>query len=231
MLQVEQLHAFYGASHVLHGVSFGIRPGEIVALLGRNGAGRSTTAKALMGLVRCEGSIRWKGRQLAGKQPFEIAQSGVGYVPESRDIFPRLTVQQNLLLGQKGAGTGGSWTFERVYQMFPQLRLRRHTAGGVLSGGEQQMLSLGRALMGDPGLLIVDEPTEGLAPQLLGLVADTLQQLRKQGVAVLLIEQKLAMALEIADRVLLMGHGKVVYAGTPQELQAHAGLRREWLGV
>nr|WP_315429692.1 ABC transporter ATP-binding protein [uncultured Albidiferax sp.] len=228
MLQVAQLHAYYGQSHVLHGVSFEVRPGEIVALLGRNGAGRSTTAKALMGLVRCEGTVRWHGQDLMGRQPFEIAQQGIAYVAEGRDIFPRLTVQQNLLLGQKGAGR---WTFAAIYTLFPQLQARQHTLGGVLSGGEQQMLALGRALMGNPQLLIIDEPTEGLAPQVVAQVAACLQQLQRQGVAVLLVEQKLAIALDISDRVLLMGRGSIVFDGTPQQLRADAAVRREWLEI
>jgi len=228
MLQVAQLHAYYGQSHVLHGVSFEVRPGEIVALLGRNGAGRSTTAKALMGLVRCEGTVRWHGQDLVGRQPFEIAQQGIAYVAEGRDIFPRLMVQQNLQLGQKGAGR---WDFEAIYALFPQLQARRHTLGGVLSGGEQQMLALGRALMGNPQLLIIDEPTEGLAPQVVAQVAVCLQQLQQQGIAVLLVEQKLAIALDISDRVLLMGRGSVVFDGTPQQLRADAAVRREWLEI
>nr|WP_315233006.1 ABC transporter ATP-binding protein [uncultured Albidiferax sp.] len=228
MLQVAQLHAYYGQSHVLHGVSFEVHPGEIVALLGRNGAGRSTTAKALVGLVRCEGTVRWQGQDLMGQQPFEIAQQGIAYVAEGRDIFPRLTVQQNLLLGQKGAGR---WTFDKVYALFPQLLARQHTLGGVLSGGEQQMLALGRALMGNPQLLIIDEPTEGLAPQVVTQVAACLQQLQSQGIAVLLVEQKLAIALDISDRVLLMGRGSVVFDGTPQQLGADAAVRREWLEI
>jgi branched-chain amino acid transport system ATP-binding protein len=234
MLQVRQLQAYYGHSHVLQGVSFDLRPGEIVALLGRNGAGRSTTAKALMGLVRSEGSAMWMGQELLGLQPFQIAQRGVGYVAESRDIFPRLSVQQNLLLGQRSTGpidSKGPWNLDAIYQMFPPLKARQHAPGGVLSGGEQQMLALGRTLVGNPQLLLVDEPTEGLAPQLVAQMAATLQQLRSQGMAILLVEQKLAIALDIADRILLMGRGRIVFEGTPQQLRADAPLRREWLEV
>ena len=231
MLQVRELHAYYGHGHVLQGVSFDLRPGEIVALLGRNGVGRSTTAKALMGLVRTEGSALWMGQELLGLQPFQIAQRGVGYVAESRDIFPRLTVQQNLLLGQKSADAQGPWNLDAIYQMFPPLKARQHAPGGVLSGGEQQMLALGRTLVGNPQLLLVDEPTEGLAPQLVAQMADTLQQLRSQGMAILLVEQKLAIALDIADRVLLMGRGRIVFEGAPQQLRADGALRQEWLEV
>jgi len=231
MLQVRQLHAYYGHSHVLQGLSFDLRPGEIVALLGRNGAGRSTTAKALMGMVRSEGSARWMGQELLGLQPFQIAQRGVGYVAESRDIFPRLSVQQNLLLGQKSTGLKVPWHLDAIYQMFPPLKVRQHAPGGVLSGGEQQMLALGRTLVGNPQLLLVDEPTEGLAPQLVAQMATTLQQLRSQGMAILLVEQKLAIALDIADRVLLMGRGRIVFEGTPQQLREDDALRQEWLEV
>nr|WP_315204531.1 ABC transporter ATP-binding protein [uncultured Albidiferax sp.] len=228
MLQVQNLRAFYGQTPVLHGVSFAIQPGETVALLGRNGAGRSTTAKALLGLVRCEGSILWRGQQLVGQPPFAIAQQGIAYVAEARDIFPRLSVQQNLLLGQKGSGP---WTFEAVYTQFPHLKAREHTPGGVLSGGEQQMLALARALMGNPQLLVIDEPTEGLAPQVVAQVAAALRLLKTQGVAVLLVEQKQALALDVADRVLVMGRGQVVWDATPAQLRANAGISRDWLEV
>jgi branched-chain amino acid transport system ATP-binding protein len=213
---------------VLHGLTWTLRPGEIVALLGRNGAGRSTTAKALMGLVRCAGSVRWQGTELVGQPPFAIAQRGLGYVAEGRDIFPGLTVQQNLLLGQKGRGR---WTLDAVYQLFPALQLRQHTLGGVLSGGEQQMLALGRALLGQPQLLIVDEPTEGLAPQVVQQVVDCLRQLPTQGMAVLLVEQKQALALALADRVLVLGLGRVVFDGTPQALAENAAVRQQWLDL
>jgi branched-chain amino acid transport system ATP-binding protein len=231
MLNVDKLHAFYGNSHVLHGVSFQVGPGEIVTLLGRNGSGRSTTAKAIMGLVAGRGSIEWKGQPIQGKQPFEIARLGIGYVPENRDIFPRLTVHQNLLLGQKGSGQGSRWGFDDVYAMFPRLKERQHTEAGVLSGGEQQMLTLCRTLMGDPELVIIDEPTEGLAPRLVEQVGETLQALRSRGISVLLIEQKLNIAMAIADRALVMGHGAIVFEGTPDGLRADPDARREWLEV
>lgn len=231
MLQVRQLHAFYGKSHVLHGVDFQVGQGEIVALLGRNGSGRSTTAKAIMGLVQCEGDIVWKGRPIQGHKAYEVAHLGIGYVPENRDIFPRLTVAQNLLLGQKGRGQGARWSFDDMYQLFPRLKEREHTEAGVLSGGEQQMLTLCRTLMGDPELIIIDEPTEGLAPKIVELVGHYLQELRKRGVSVLLIEQKLTIALNISDRALVMGHGSIVFDGTPQALQQDNYIRKEWLEV
>ena len=211
MLKINNLHAFYGKSHVLHGVGFGVEPGEIVALLGRNGSGRSTAAKAIMGLVQCEGSVVWKGQEILGRKAYEIAHMGLGYVPESRDIFPALTVHQNLMLGQKGSGKGSRWSFDDMYDMFPRLKERQHTEAGVLSGGEQQMLTLCRTLMGDPDLIIIDEPTEGIS--------------------VLLIEQKLTIAMAISDRALVMGHGCIVFEGTPESLRADAYTRKEWLEV
>ena len=231
MLKVDQLHAYYGKSHVLHGVNFHVAPGEIVALLGRNGSGRSTTAKAIMGMVHAEGSVEWKGQSLLGRKPFEIAHLGLGYVPESRDIFPGLTVQQNLLLGQKGAGKASRWSFDDMYAMFPRLKEREHTEAGVLSGGEQQMLTLCRTLMGDPDLIMIDEPTEGLAPKIVELVGEYLQRLKQRGISVLLIEQKLTIAMHISDRALVMGHGSIVFDGTPADLRADAGTRKEWLEV
>ncbi len=231
MLSVRDLHAFYGKSHVLHGVHFDVQPGEIVALLGRNGSGRSTTAKAVMGMVQAQGDVRFKDQPLLGMKPFQIAHRGLGYVPESRDIFPTLTVQQNLLLGQKGAGKGSRWTFDDMYAMFPRLKEREHTEAGVMSGGEQQMLTLCRTLMGDPDLIIIDEPTEGLAPKIVELVGEYLKKLKERGISVLLIEQKLTIAMRISDRALVMGHGSIVFEGTPDRLRADAATRKEWLEV
>lgn len=231
MLDIQDLHAYYGKSHVLHGVQFSVGKGEIVALLGRNGSGRSTTAKAIMGLVEATGNVAWQGKPILGKKPFEIAHLGIGHVPENRDIFPKLTVYQNLLLGQKGKGIGARWSFDDMYAMFPRLKEREHTEAGVLSGGEQQMLTLCRTLMGDPDLIIIDEPTEGLAPKIVELVAEYLQTLKSRGVSVLLIEQKLTIALSISDRVLVMGHGSIVFEGTPETLRADSQVRKEWLEV
>jgi branched-chain amino acid transport system ATP-binding protein len=230
MLELKDLHAYYGKSHVLHGVDMHVQAGEIVSLLGRNGVGRSTTVKSLMGLVDCSGSAVFKGQQLVGKKPFEVAHLGLGYVPENRDIFPSLTVDQNLILGLKGKNPG-RWSFEDMYNMFPRLKERQHTQAGVLSGGEQQMLTLCRTLMGDPDLIMIDEPTEGLAPKIVELVGEYLKELKNRGLAVLLVEQKLAIALEISQRVYVMGHGSIVFEGTPAELKANAQIRREWLEV
>ncbi len=231
MLKLQGIHGYYGKSHVLHGVSFEVGPGEIVALLGRNGSGRSTTAKAIMGLVHAEGQIHWKGKDILRSKAYEIAHLGIGYVPENRDIFSNLTVHQNLLLGQKGAGKGSRWSFDDMYTMFPRLKERQHTEAGVLSGGEQQMLTLCRTLMGDPDLIIIDEPTEGLAPKIVELVGQYLRTLKDKGVSVLLIEQKLTIAMAISDRVLVMGHGSIVFDGTPDGLRADATTRKEWLEV
>ena len=231
MLRVQGLNAFYGKSHVLHGVDFQVADGEILALLGRNGSGRSTTAKAIMGLVDAKGSVQWNGQELLGKKPYQIAQLGLGYVPENRDIFPRLTVHQNLMLGEKSGAKNPRWSFEDMYTLFPRLRERAQVEAGLLSGGEQQMLTLCRTLMGDPDLVIIDEPTEGLAPKIVELVAGFLQALRARGLSVLLIEQKLTIAMQISDSCLVMGHGSVVFQGTPSALQSNAAVRKEWLEV
>jgi branched-chain amino acid transport system ATP-binding protein len=216
---------------VLHGVNFEVGQGEIVALLGRNGSGRSTTAKAIMGLVDCQGHIGWKGQAIQGKKAYEIAHLGMGYVPENRDIFPKLTVYQNLQLGQKRAGQLGRWSFEDMYALFPRLKEREHTEAGVLSGGEQQMLTLCRTLMGDPDLIIIDEPTEGLAPKIVELVGQYLEELKSRGISVLLIEQKLTIAMKISDRALVMGHGSIVFEGRPEALREDTYIRKEWLEV
>ena len=231
MLHLRDVHAYYGKSHVLHGVHFDVRPGEIVSLLGRNGSGRSTTVKTVMGLVQGQGSVKFRGEEILGHHAFDIAHRGVGYVPENRDIFPKLTVHQNLMLGEKRGKSKPRWSFDDMYQLFPRLKERQHTEAGVLSGGEQQMLTLCRTLMGDPDLMMIDEPTEGLAPKIVELVAEYLQELRRRGVSVLLVEQKLAIALQISDRCLVMGHGAIVFEGTPAELRANAEVRREWLEV
>ena len=230
MLQVKELHAYYGKSHILHGVSMQVGKGEIVRLLGRNGVGRSTTIKAIMGQVAAEGSVRFKDEELLGHKTYEIAHKGLGYVPENRDIFPTLTVEQNLVLGMKGKAAG-RWTLDDMYQMFPRLKDRQHTAAGVLSGGEQQMLTLCRTLMGDPDLIMIDEPTEGLAPKIVEQVAEYLQELKNRGVSVLLVEQKLAIALDISNRLYVMGHGQIVFEGTPADLKANEAVRKEWLEV
>jgi branched-chain amino acid transport system ATP-binding protein len=231
MLAVRDLHAFYGKSHILQGVDLRVADGEIVSLLGRNGVGRSTTCKAIMGLVPPVGEITWNGRAIAGLRTDVIAHAGIGYVPEDRQIFPTLTVRQNLELGQKRAGKFGRWTFQDMYAMFPNLEERQHNAAGVLSGGEQQMLAMCRTLMGDPSLVIIDEPTEGLAPMLVAQVGRLLDEIARRGISILLVEQKLTIALKISHRLYVMGHGRIVFEGTPEELAANESVRKERLEV
>ena len=231
MLDVQDLHAYYGKSHILQGVSFSIGEGEIVTLLGRNGVGRSTAIKAIMGQVAHTGSIRFRGEDIGGLESYEIARRGIGYVPENRDIFPTLTTRQNLLLGEKKAGQTGRWSMEDLFELFPLLRERADIAGEVLSGGEQQLLAICRTLMGDPDLIMIDEPTEGLAPKLVEQVARLLEEIAGRGVSILLVEQKLTIALKISNRVLIMGHGELVFEGTPEEFSQNDSIRKEWLEV
>lgn len=231
MLEVRNLHAYYGKSHILQGVDFSVGEGEIVSLLGRNGVGRSTTVKAIMGEVAPQGSILFKGEEIAGKPSFDIAHRGLGYVPENRDIFPTLTVRQNLLLGIKSGQAQGRWTMDEMFDMFPNLAERADVHGGVLSGGEQQMLCMCRTLMGDPDMIMIDEPTEGLAPRIVEQVGDLLEEIASRGIAILLVEQKLSVALRISHRLFVMGHGRIVYEGTPDSLMQSDDIRAEWLEV
>ncbi|PJE30759.1 ABC transporter ATP-binding protein [Pseudooceanicola marinus] len=231
MLQLTDLHAYYGKSHVLNGVNLEIMPGEVIALLGRNGVGRSTTAKAIMGEVVPVGSVRFKGQEIGGMANHRIARLGLGYVPESRDIFPTMTVRQNLMLGIKNMRRPGKWTIDQMLEMFPNLGRRADNAAGVLSGGEKQMLTMCRTLMGDPELIIIDEPTEGLAPLIVQQVGEMIAEIAKAGVSILLVEQKLSIALKIADRVYVMGHGEIVYGGTPADFATREDIRKEWLEV
>ncbi len=231
MLEVRDLHAYYGKSHILHGVHLTIGKGEIVSLLGRNGVGRSTTIRAIMGMVDCKGSVRFRGEEMVGLKAYQVAHRGLGYVPENRDIFPTLSVRQNLLLGQKKAGITGRWSMEDMFQLFPRLRDRADTQAGVLSGGEQQMLTLCRTLMGDPELVMIDEPTEGLAPKIVEQVAQLFQEIRKRGISILLVEQKLAIALDISERLYVMGRGSIVFEGTPRDVRENVAMRKEWLEV
>ncbi|HAD27587.1 MAG TPA: ABC transporter ATP-binding protein [Rhodobacteraceae bacterium] len=233
MLEVKDLNAYYGKSHILQGVNLNVKEGEIVALLGRNGVGRSTTCKAIMGEVPPHGSVMFKGQELAGKKAFEIANIGLGYVPENRDIFPGLTTRQNLILGLKPGQKeeDGRWSMENMFDMFENLRNRADVEASVLSGGEQQMLTMCRTLIGDPEFIMIDEPTEGLSPQMTQRVAELLKEIAKRKVATLLVEQKLSIAMDIADRVYVMGHGQVVFEGTPAELKGRDDVRKEWLEV
>jgi branched-chain amino acid transport system ATP-binding protein len=231
MLEVKDLHAYYGKSHIIQGISFSVAEGEIVSLLGRNGVGRSTSIKAIMGEVEHTGSIQFKGEEIGQLPTYEIACRGLGYVPENRDIFPTMTTLQNLLLGEKKRGQTGRWSLEDMYNMFPNLGERSHVQAGLISGGEQQMLTICRTLMGDPDLIMIDEPTEGLAPKLVEQVAGLLKEIASRGLSILLVEQKLAIAMEISKRLIVMGHGQLVFEGTPDELRANDNIRQEWLEV
>ncbi len=236
MLEVHDVHSYYGKSHILHGVSLRLNEGELVCLLGRNGVGKSTTLKSIMGLVKArEGSIRFKGQELTGKQPFEIARLGVGYVPEDRRIFRSLTVDENLSIGIKGSQSGRKqsrgWTVEKIYDFFPLLKNRQRNKGGYLSGGEQQMLTVARTLMGNPELILVDEPTEGLAPLIVRDVLEMLAAVRKSGVTILMVEQNFKGAVKIANRFYVMGKGKIVFMGGVEELMAAEDIRKNYLEV
>jgi branched-chain amino acid transport system ATP-binding protein len=233
LIEVTDMHAYYGKSHILQGVTLNVQEGEIVALLGRNGVGRSTTCKAIMGEVVPHGSVKFRGKEIAGKKAYEIANMGIGYVPENRDIFPGLTTRQNLTLGLKpGQKDGaGRWSMQMMFEMFENLDRRADVEASVLSGGEQQMLTMCRTLMGDPDFVMIDEPTEGLSPQMVQKVAEVLQEIAKRGISTLLVEQKLSIAMDIADRVYVMGHGQVVFEGTPAELKERDDVRKEWLEV
>jgi len=231
MLEVDDLHAYYGKSHILQGVSFRVGEGEIVSLLGRNGAGRSTAIRTIMGHVPAVGCIRFKGERIDGLRTHEIARRGLGYVPEDRAIFPDLTVRENLLLGMKSANRGGRWSLDDMFTLFPLLRERVDAPGGVLSGGEQQLLTICRTLMGDPDLIMVDEPTEGLAPMMVEVVRELLEKIARRGIAILLIEQKLTIALAISHRLYVMGQGRIVFEGTAEALRSNDAVRKEWLEI
>jgi branched-chain amino acid transport system ATP-binding protein len=231
MLEIRDLHAYYGKSHILQGVEMNIGAGEVVSLLGRNGVGRSTTVKAIMGEVPPHGIINFKGQNIAGLPSYKIARLGLGYVPEHRDIFPSLTVRQNLLLGVKDTGRPGKWRLDDMLEMFPNLKARADTAAGVLSGGEKQMLTICRTLMGDPELIMIDEPTEGLAPLIVQQVGDLIAEIARRGLAILLVEQKLSIAMRISHRLYIMGHGRIVFEGTPADLKGNQSVRKEWLEV
>lgn len=231
MLEVRDLHAYYGSSHILQGVDLQVPKGEIVSLLGRNGVGRSTTCKAIMGLVPPRGSILFKGEEISGCKPHQIACKGIGFVPEDRWIFPGLTVLQNLQLGIKRGNANPRWRIEDVFKLFPRLGERHNVNGDLISGGEKQMLTMCRTLMGDPEFIMIDEPTEGLAPMMVDQVRQLIEEIAASGISVLLVEQKLSIALKISHRLYIMGHGRIVFEGTPAQLKQNQSVRKEWLEV
>lgn len=233
LLRVENLHAHYGKSHVLHGVDLRVAQGEVVSLVGRNGSGRSTTMKAIMGLVTpTDGRIRLRDRDLAGARPYAICRAGIAYVPEEREIFANLTVEENLRMGEQPPAPGAyRWTVEQMFDYFPRLKERRNTKAGSMSGGEQQMLTICRSLLGNPLVMLIDEPTEGLAPKIVAQVAECIQDMHRKGVSVLLVEQKLTIALKVSSRVCVMGHGRIVFDGSPGELGSNEALVSQWLAV
>jgi branched-chain amino acid transport system ATP-binding protein len=238
LLEVKDLNTFYGESHVLQGLSLNVAQGELVALLGRNGMGKSTTLKTIMGLVKSKsGHVIFEGTDITGLPPYKAAQAGIGYVPEERRIFPDLSVYDNLLLGIKGGkiknpNDPNVWTIDRIYSHFPKLKERCNQQGRFLSGGEQQMLSIGRSLMGNPRLLLVDEPTEGLAPIMVQEVRNVLEEINKKaGVSILLVEHNLKVALSLAHRVYLMGKAHIGYQGTVEELRNSQDVRAKYLEV
>jgi len=234
LLEVKDLNTYYGASHVLQGISLTLDQGEIVALLGRNGMGKSTALKSIMGLVQPRsGKVIFKGKDIAGYLPYKVARAGIGYVPEERRIFPNLSVLDNLSMGVKAgkAGKGNGWSLDRIFEHFPLLKERSNSKGAHLSGGEQQMLAIGRTLMGNPELLMVDEPTEGLSPLLVKEVRDMVAEINKVGVSILLVEHNLKVAMSLANRIYLMGKAHIGFAGDVQELEAKPEIREKYLEV
>ncbi|KQU64562.1 MULTISPECIES: ABC transporter ATP-binding protein [unclassified Rhizobacter] len=233
LLRVDGLQAHYGKSHVLRGVTLQVGRGEVVSLLGRNGSGRSTTLKAMMGLVPpSAGRVELGGRALAGAPPHAICRAGLAYVPEEREVFANLTVDENLRMGQQPPVAGAvRWSIAQMFDYFPRLKERRGTKAGSLSGGEQQMLTMCRSLLGNPLAILIDEPTEGLAPKIVAQVAECIEDMRRQGVSVVLVEQKLAIALKVSTRVCVMGHGHIVFEGSPAQLLADREMQQQWLAV
>ena len=231
MLNILNLNAYYGKSHILQGVTLKVKKGEIVSLLGRNGVGRSTTIKSIMGMVKATGSIKLFDKEILGKQIHEISNLGLAYVSENRDIFPDLTVLENLELGKKTIAAQNPWDIEELFDLFPNLKNRKDVAGGALSGGEQQMLTISRSLMGNPKLIMIDEPTEGLSPQMVEKVEQLIRKIASKGVAIVLVEQKLTIAFKLSDRLYVMGHGKIVYEGTSKEILKNDNIIKEWLEV
>jgi branched-chain amino acid transport system ATP-binding protein len=231
MLELDNINAYYGDSHILHGVSFAVKAGEVVCLLGRNGAGKTTTILTIMGYLKPrQGQVRYGGRNIAALPPYAVARLGVGFVPQERGIFPSLTVRENLVVFARSGGTG-AWTLERIFDLFPVLRARERNLGFQLSGGEQQMLSIARALMLNPTLLLLDEPSEGLAPMIVQEIIEVLRSLKREGLAILLVEQNLRTAFALADRHHVMNKGEICFTGSSAELEGNEDVLRNYLSV
>jgi branched-chain amino acid transport system ATP-binding protein len=236
MLELDNINAYYGDSHILHGVSFAVRPGEVVCLLGRNGAGKTTTILTVMGYLKPRpGRMLYGGRDIAGQPPYALARLGFGFVPQERGIFPSLTVHENLTVfarrGRNTRGASNDWTLPRIFDLFPVLRARERNLGFQLSGGEQQMLSIARALMLNPALLLLDEPSEGLAPMIVQQIVTVLARLKQEGLAILLVEQNLSAALAVGDRHHVMNKGKICFTGSSAELEGNEFVLRNYLSV
>lgn len=233
LLDVRELHAHYGKSHILQGISFEVPRNAVVTLLGRNGSGRSTTAKAIVGLVPpSRGQVMFDGMDIAGSRPYRIARAGIAFVPEEREVFANLSVDENLEMGKQPSKVGApTWTVDQMFDYFPHLKARRNTRARNLSGGEQQMLTICRSLLGNPKLILIDEPNEGLAPKIVAVVADAIRDIHRLGVSVVLIEQKMTFALKISTAVCLIGHGRIVFQGSPTQLQEQPKLWQDWLAV
>ncbi len=232
MLELVDVHTYYGESYVLQGISLQVKEGSVVALLGRNGMGKTTTIRSIIGFTPPRrGMIRFKGRDIVGLQPYKIARMGIGLVPQGRQIFPSLSVKENLTMSARGTGKPEAWSLERVYSLFPILKERASCKGNLLSGGEQQMLTIGRALMTNPDLLLMDEPSEGLAPLLVREVGHIISQLKESGFSILLVEQNLPMALGIADYAYIVSKGIIVYESTPDKLRNNEEVKSKYIGV
>ena len=237
MLKLEDVNTYYGTSHILQGVSFEVPEGRCTALLGRNGAGKTTTVHSVAGLTPPRrGSITFKDTQIAGLRPYKIARLGISLVPQGRRVFPSLTIRENLTMPARTGRSGGDngrepWTLERVYELFPVLKEREGNMGNQLSGGQQQMLAIGRALMTNPRFVLMDEPSEGLAPVIIDQVGDIVVRLKEAGLSILIVEQHVSLACRVADEVLVMNKGRIVWRGEPDELLANESVQHEYLGV
>ena len=232
MLEVADIHTYYGESYVLQGISLEVKEGSVVALLGRNGMGKTTTIRSIMGFTPPRrGTVRFKGKDITSLQPYQIAQMGIGLIPQGRSIFPSLSVEENLTMAARTRGKAKAWSLDRVYPLFPILKERAKYKGNLLSGGEQQMLTIARALMTNPDLLLMDEPSEGLAPIIIQEVGQIISQLKQSGFSILLVEQNLPMALGVADYVYLISKGEIVYQSTPEELKGNEEAKAKYLGV